>query len=96
MPNVVVNNIPEFGATVAWPKDSGYYDELGHVGIVEKVYDDGSFDMSHSGSTIVFRRGVRAAVDRVYWDNQNHKYYLETGSGKKYLSNTHFIHFSRY
>ena len=60
-----VTDVPKVGALVAWGPFKGIYNDLGHVGVVEKVYPDGSFDMSHSGWTIVARRGQRYAVDNV-------------------------------
>jgi surface antigen len=93
IPGVNVDNIPVPGSTVAWPKDSGYWGSLGHVGIVEKVYDDDSFDMSHSGSSIVARRGIRAAVDRIHYDHSKNTYYVIDGRGNWHLKGTSFIHF---
>jgi len=79
------------GTIVAWPAGSPW-GSGGHVGFLEAIYPDGSFDMSQSGSTIVPRLGIRAEVIRVYYDNQNGQYYkLDNYGNAQYLSGTSFI-----
>lgn len=62
--HTVIDN-PTVGSIVQWGSGKGGYGSAGHVGIVEKVHEDGSFDMSHSGWTIQQRKGQRYDIEKV-------------------------------